>query len=205
MVGCKLVSTKGQRDPHYWKAKRQGFLARSVYKLEELDKKYQLFKAGQHVLDLGASPGSWTQYALERIGGAGFVLGVDQNPIQVPKEPRMTILQMDALEIKAKELKDKYGVFDVVLSDLAPKTTGVRDLDHFRSKELCNQAFKIACAILKRKGSFVCKMYQGEKSPSFEKELKSHFAFVKIQKPHSSRSHSREIFFIAKDFDCLRG
>ena len=130
-------------DHHSVRAKREGFPARSIYKLEEIDKRVQLLKQGQKVVDLGAAPGSWSMYAAQKIGKSGTILAIDLSPIQVGIGPNATIVQGDALEIE-NELFRQHGPFDVVLSDMAPATSGNRAADQYRSFELCMKAVAVA-------------------------------------------------------------
>ncbi|HWU42509.1 MAG TPA: RlmE family RNA methyltransferase, partial [Bdellovibrio sp.] len=120
--------TYNPRDRFFRKAKEEGFAARSVFKLEEIDKKYKIFKPGQIVLDLGASPGSWSQFSSQRVGPAGRVLGVDLSPVTV-KLNNAVFIQADLRDLNLEEIFKEHGFqppFDLVLSDMAPKTTGIR-------------------------------------------------------------------------------
>jgi 23S rRNA (uridine2552-2'-O)-methyltransferase len=184
-------------DRFYRQAKADGFAARSVFKLEELDSKFRLFRPGQAVLDLGAAPGSWMQYVSEKVGEAGRVVAVDRNAIRTTLPGNCTFLQADVLSLKAGELGDE---FDLVISDLAPQTTGNREGDHARSVELCRKALELARALLADGGSFVCKMYQWEESRGFLEELRKDFKTAKTQKPKASRAESREMFFVGIGF-----
>jgi 23S rRNA (uridine2552-2'-O)-methyltransferase len=184
-------------DRFYRQAKEAGFAARSVFKLAELDEKFGLFRPGRSVLDLGAAPGSWMQYVSERVGETGRVVGVDRNPIRAALPANSRFIQKDVLSLEAGELD---GEFDLVISDLAPQTTGNREGDHARSMELCRKALALARELLVSGGSFVCKMYQGEESKEFLDELRRHFRTAKTQKPKASRAESREVFFVGVGF-----
>ncbi len=192
--------SKGNPDHFYRKAKEQGFPARSVFKLSELDQKYNLFRKRYKVLDLGASPGSWLVYITKQVEESGFVLGIDLNSVAQTLSSNCRVIQMDIFNVQGSDLKKQFGIFDVVVSDLAPKTTGNREADHARSYELCRHAFALAQEVLKPGGSFVCKMYQGEESKSFLEGLLQYFGMCKTQKPKASRSTSREIFFVGRGF-----
>ncbi|MFH1262239.1 MAG: RlmE family RNA methyltransferase [Pseudomonadota bacterium] len=189
-----------QTDSYYRKAKTEGFAARSVFKLEELDRKYKLFRAGQKILDLGAAPGSWMQYVSERVGEKGLVVAIDRNPLRTQVPANCRVLQADVLAVSSTELKEEFGSFDGLISDLAPQTTGDHEGDHARSVELCRCAFALANDLLVPGGSFVCKMYQGEESKEFLVSLQRSFQTAKIQKPKASRAESREIFFVATSY-----
>ncbi|MFH1016686.1 MAG: RlmE family RNA methyltransferase [Pseudomonadota bacterium] len=187
-------------DFYYRKAKREGLVARSVFKLKELDEKYRLIRPGFKVLDLGASPGSWLDYVSGIIGDGGLAIGVDQNPLRETLRPNMRFLKNDVFTIELAQLREFSPEFDVVISDLAPATTGDRDGDHVRSVELCEKAKSLALQLLAAGGSFVCKMFQGAQTKDFVESLRPNFAQVKIQKPEASRDESREIYIVALDF-----
>ena len=188
---------KKYRDYYFQQAKKEDYRARSVYKLKEIDEKFRLIKPGMKVLDLGCAPGSWLQYCLEKVGDKGKVVGFDITEVKpVPRGAK--VIQADVFQLKPEDIEDRP--FDCVLSDMAPSTTGAKSVDHFRSVELCRKAFDIAGKTLKTGGSFVCKIFQGEDFEVFVKEVKIRFESVKIFKPTSSRSESKEIFIIAKGF-----
>lgn len=189
-----------KKDRYYERAKKEGYLARSVFKLEEIDQKYKILRQGHRILDLGASPGSWMQYAIGKVGPQGLVVGIDKSPIQVSPGPGVECLQADILAFDFEGWVTERGAFHAVLSDVAPKTTGQRDRDHAASLELCEMARSVAMRALKKGGAFVCKMYQGDHTKAFLEGLKPHFEMVKIQKPDASRSESKEIFYVALGF-----
>ena len=130
---------KKVRDHYFKKARKQGFPARSVYKLEEAQKKYRFLKPGQAVLDLGACPGSWSKYAAGVAGLKGLVVAVDIQKLSVMAD-NIHVLQRDVCDLKLSELREISPYFAVVLSDMAPKTTGRKDVDHFRSVALAERA-----------------------------------------------------------------
>ncbi|NPA48369.1 MAG: RlmE family RNA methyltransferase, partial [Thermodesulfobacteria bacterium] len=187
------------RDHYARRAKEEKYPARSVYKLKEADQKYRLLRPGQKVLDLGAAPGSWSKYALERVGKKGLVVGIDLNPVKI-SHPRFLFLQEDIFEISPEEILEKADVkqFDVVLSDMAPKTTGDRSGDHFRSVALAERALYYAEELLKPGGIFFVKVFEGEAFPRFVEEVKKRLGPVKRFRPKSTRSSSREIFVLAR-------
>ena len=183
------------RDHYFKKARKQGFPARSVYKLEEAQKKYRFLKPGQTVLDLGAYPGSWSRYAAGVAGPEGLVVAVDiQKPGVMPDNA--CVLQRDVYDLKLSELREISPYFDVVLSDMAPKTTGHKDVDHFRSIALAERALVLARELLKPGGTFFCKVFQGEDFPSFRDNCRESFRSVRIVKPKSSRPESVELFLL---------
>ena len=186
---------KKVQDHYFKKARKQGFPARSVYKLEEAQKKYRFLKSGQTVLDLGAYPGSWSKYAAGVAGPRGLVVAVD---IQKPgvMADNACVLQRDVYDLKVSELREISPYFDVVLSDMAPKTTGRKDVDHLRSIALAERALVLATELLKPGGTFFCKVFQGEDFPSFRDNCRKSFRSVRVVKPKSSRPESVELFLL---------
>jgi len=175
------------------KAKAEGYPARSVYKLQEAQKKYKFLKKGHKVLDLGASPGSWSKYAASIVGKNGRVIAVDLNPL-AHDYPNVTQIKADIYKFPVEELKKISECYDVVLSDMAPKTSGRKDVDHLRSISLAERALEIAVDLLCPGGVFFCKVFQGGSFDEFRNMCRSRFKSVKIFKPKSSRSQSVEIF-----------
>jgi 23S rRNA (uridine2552-2'-O)-methyltransferase len=191
--------TYNPRDRYFHKAKEEGFAARSVFKLEEIDKKYKIFKgSGQTVLDLGASPGSWSQYASKIVGAKGRVLGVDLSPVNV-KLANAVFIQADLRDLNLEDIFTEHGFhppFDVVMSDMAPKTTGIRMTDQARSMELCELALDVARKFLRKDGHFVCKLFHSDDFAKLREEIKKSFAKCEVMKPDSTRKISKEIFLI---------
>lgn len=189
---------KTYRDHYFKQAKKDNYPARSVYKLKEIQDKLGILKPGQRVLDLGASPGSWSLRAAEILGPSGRVLAVDLQPAGAAFPETVTFLQEDVFTpgpALAKAL-DAMGPFDVVLSDMAPNTTGHKFTDQARSQDLCDEALRVALARLKKGGALVLKIFQGPDTKGFTDALRRHFATVKIVKPKSSRPESKEIFIV---------
>ena len=175
------------------KARKEGYLARSSYKLLQLNKKYYLIKAGDKVLDLGCSPGSWTQVCLQL--GADRVTGVDINEAKVSAKNFDFILQ-DIYELDIT----KIGKFDVVLSDLAPSTSGIINLDIEKSIDLSDRAFEIAKNVLKPGGNFLVKVFQGKGFDELLRKIRKSFEFCKSSKPIASKKESKEIYIVCKGF-----
>ena len=169
------------------KAFSEGYLARSVYKLRHLQNKFKLIKKGDFVLDLGAAPGSWTQFA-EQQGGK-----VDA--IDLSKVKYGNFIEFDVMDDKLFDILERD--YDVVLSDLAPKTIGVRKLDNELSYDLSKRALDIAGKKLKPRGKFVCKIFQSEFFDKFVKEVKEVFKIVKVIKPEASKKRSKETYIVA--------
>lgn len=186
------------QDRFFKQAKKDNFAARSVYKLEEIDKRYKIFKTGDVVLDLGASPGSWSQYVSQKVGPQGKVLGVDLKPIDV-KLANATFIQADLRDlnlVKVFEEKGFHPPFDSVISDMAPSTTGIRFTDQARSMELCELALQIAVQYVKPKGHFICKLFHSDEFQNLKKQIVQHFEKFEAVKPEATRSISKEIFLV---------
>ena len=179
-------------------AKDRGFPARSVFKLEEIDRRVRLFRQGQRVLDLGAAPGSWSLYAAGKIGPKGQLLAVDLQPLRTALPPNSEFVQGDALSLENEALS-RFAPYDVVLSDMAPATTGMRDADQARSFELFMRALEVANALLAEGGSFVGKIFMGPDFPQAKKRLKEIFAEDRAIRPEGTRTVSYEIFLIGKN------
>lgn len=182
-----------RKDFYFRKAKKEGFLARSIYKLLEINRKYQIISRNSRILDLGCSPGSWTQACLKL--KAGKIVGIDLDNAKV-KAPNFTFIKEDINKIDIEKLEK----FDIVLSDLAPSTSGNKDLDSEKSLQLASKALEIAKKVLKKDGNFLVKIFQGENFDNFLKEVKKEFYFCKSYKPKSTRKNSKEIYIVAKNF-----
>jgi 23S rRNA (uridine2552-2'-O)-methyltransferase len=188
------------KDYFFKKAKAENYAARSVFKLQEIDDRFKLFKTGYKVLDLGAAPGSWSQYASQKIGPQGKVLGIDIQPIKLTL-PNAVFITADMRELNLEETMASNGIappFDVVLSDMAPKTTGIRVTDQTRSLELCELALATAERFLRPRGSFVCKLFHSDEFEAFRVKLRERFGRVEVLRPKSTRKESKEIFFICQ-------
>lgn len=190
------------KDYYFKKAKSENYAARSIFKLQEIDERFKILKPGYQVLDLGAAPGSWSQYASERVGKSGRILGIDLQPIHLTLT-NAAFVCADLRSLNLDETIEANGIklpVDVVLSDMAPKTTGVRITDQTRSLELCEIALAAADRFLKPRGSFVCKLFHSDQFEDFRNQLRSRFGRVEVLRPKSTRKESKEIFFIASLF-----
>ena len=196
---AKLDDRSTRRDRFHQKAKRDGFVARSVYKLEEIDDKHGLLGPGDRVLDLGCAPGSWLQYARAKVGDTGALVGIDRFPIRDPIAGAR-VIRGDVTTIDIAELRGDLPAFDVVLSDMAPDTSGVRQLDQARSEMLFERALDIAIAVLAPGGNFCAKLFQGPDFKRLTEAVRARFAVQKTMKPASSRQISIEQYVIGKDF-----
>jgi 23S rRNA (uridine2552-2'-O)-methyltransferase len=177
-------------------AKDAGFPARSVFKLEDIDRRTRLLRPGMRVLDLGASPGSWSMYAAQRIGPSGKLLAIDLEPLRVGLPATAVVLQGDAFSIDPSEL-ERFAPYDLVLSDMAPKTTGNRVTDQTRSYELFMQALGIADSLGGKGSSFVGKIFMSDDLPTARAELRRIYTSHRLLRPEGVRAGSTEIFAAA--------
>jgi 23S rRNA (uridine2552-2'-O)-methyltransferase len=196
----RLRERKHRHDPFHQRAKKEGFAARAVYKLEEIDAKHHIFAAGQRVLDLGCRPGSWLQYAASRVGPKGALVGIDRTPLEVTiPEPGARILVGDVHEVTPEALRGDLAGFDLVLSDMAPDTSGVRSLDQARSEALFERALELAEALGTPGSHFVGKLFQGPSFQELIKRCRAGWDKAATFKPKSSRAESMEQYLV-----CLR-
>lgn len=193
----RKTSKRNTWQDHYSrKAQKEKYPARSVYKLQEIQKKYRLIRKGDRVLDLGCSPGSWLAYAAELTGDGGLVVGIDLKPVSIPLPAHVSVYKGDVLA-PGEMLAHKPGQrFHAVVSDMAPNTTGNKDVDAARSFDLCEAALNISQEYLVPNGVFVCKIFQGELFQAFSNRVKTCFKRQHIFKPQSSRKASKEIYII---------
>lgn len=178
------------------RAKREGYPARSVYKLKELDAKYRLLKRGDRVLDLGCHPGAWLRYAAQKVGKNGLVVGVDLKEPKGDYPGHVHAIVGDVLELDPEQLRQRWGPFHAVLSDLAPKLTGARSTDMARSLELNEKALDIALVTLKPGGFFLVKVFHGSGFEDFLKKARGSFQKTIVTKPRASSKRSRETYLL---------
>ncbi len=193
------MAHRPQRQDHFYReAKRQGLRARSAFKIEEIARRFSLLKAGRRVLDLGAAPGGFLKIIADAVGPKGLVLGVDIVPIAPLGRPQVKTAVIDILAPDAigRIAAEAAPPFDVVTSDAAPKTTGIRITDEARSLELARAALAIAQLMLKPGGSFVCKVFLGGDFPVCEKEASAAFQEVKVVRPEATRGGSFEVYVV---------
>lgn len=193
---------KQYQDYYFRKAKSENYPARSIYKLQELDSKFRLFGKSMKVLDLGAAPGSWTLGAAQKVGNGGLVLACDLKPCQIFLPGQVIFMQSDIFNPQPEFARalEEHAPFDVVLSDMAPATTGIPLTDQARSYELALAALEVARRHLKPGGKFAAKIFMGPDVQQFQAEMRKSFEHVKGHKPKSSRSESRETFFVGLGF-----
>jgi len=196
------MSRADYSKPDYYsrRAKAEGYPARSVYKLKELDERYGILRVGKKVLDLGASPGSWMKYCSEIVGDKGLVVGIDRNELKRAVLENEVFIQGDIYELEPEQIGREYGKFDVVLSDLAPETMGNKSTDAVRSIELSGRAYGFAQVLLRSGGEFLVKVFQGQGFEGLVKSLRKSFSSVKTTKPKSSRASSPEMFIFCSGF-----
>ncbi len=201
------------KDPYFNKAKQENYPARSVYKLEEIDRKYHLLAPGDRVLDLGSAPGSWLKYAAEKVGKRGLAMGIDLKPLNILLPLWAYFVQVDIFSLRPEDfqqyaslspaVENRFpagagvrGNFEAVLSDMAPATTGVRLADEQNSLSLARQALQVAQEILAPGGKFLVKIFEGEDLPDFVNEVKPLFEKVHLIRPQATRKGSREVFVL---------
>jgi 23S rRNA (uridine2552-2'-O)-methyltransferase len=191
---------RGRRhDAFFRKARSEGFAARSVYKLEEIDRRMHLLRPGARVLDLGCRPGSWLQYACKMAGPHGVVVGVDRQPLPSPVAGAR-VLVADIYTLSDEEVLCGQAAFDVVLSDMAPDTTGIRATDQARSAALVEEALGRAERLLAPLGAFVAKVFQSPEVAQIRTRMAKRFSDVQLIKPKSSRDESTELYLVGKGF-----
>ena len=189
---------KQRRDTYVRQSKVDGYRARSAYKLIEINEKFKIFKNGINIIDIGAAPGSWSQYAA-RVIKNGKIISIDLKKME--KIKNTTQITGDFTESKIKDLlKKKFdNHLDVVMSDMAVNTTGIKDLDSIQTGELCKQAMEFSKDVLSKKGFFVSKIFMGSTFNEIVALGKEIFKEVKVFKPKSSRKDSKESFIICKN------
>ena len=187
-------------DPYVAAARREGYRSRAAFKLIELDDRFHFLRRGARVVDLGAAPGGWTQVAVARLGENGKVLGVDCAPMD--PVPGAEILTLDLLDADAPDRVRQAldGRADLVLSDMAPSSTGHHQTDHLRNVALCEAALDLAEEVLAPGGGFVVKVLRGGTERVLLDRIKRSFAGVRHVKPPASRPDSSEIYLVATGF-----
>jgi 23S rRNA (uridine2552-2'-O)-methyltransferase len=190
-----------ERDPFVQKARREGRVARSAYKLIEIDERDRLLEPGMVVVDLGAAPGGWSAYAAERVGPSGRVVAVDLLPIEPIVGVEFILGDFDEMSVlEAVRSRVNRAPVGVVMSDMAPNFSGMRASDQPRAMALTELALDFAVEALEENGSFVSKVFQGEGFEEFLQLVRSHFRRVVMRKPDASRARSREQYVVARAF-----
>jgi len=190
-----------ERDPYVQQARRDGWRSRAVYKLEQIVEKERLLKPGMVCVDLGSAPGSWSQYVTEKLKGRARIVAVDILPMD--NLPDVEFIEGDFREDDIfEQLLQAVGDdgVDLVMSDIAPNITGTKVVDQPRSMYLVELALDMARRVLKPKGSFICKVFQGTGFDEFLRDVRNSFERVKVMKPKASRPGSREVYLVARNF-----
>ena len=190
-----------ERDPYVLQARKDGWRSRAVYKLEQIDQKERLLKPDMVCVDLGSSPGSWSQYVTEKLKGKARIIAVDLLPMD--SLPDVEFVQGDFQDDEIfEQLLQAVGEggADLVMSDIAPNITGTKAVDQPRSMYLVELALDMARQVLKPRGNFVCKVFQGEGFDEFVRDVRNSFQRVRVIKPKASRAGSREVYLVARNF-----
>ena len=182
-------------DARTLEARAKGYPARSVFKLQEIDRRMRLLRSGQTVLDLGAAPGSWSLYASERVGPEGHVCAIDIKPMQQVFGDNVQVLEGDALSLESQVLA-QHGPYDVVLSDMAPNTSGSKLADQARSTELFLRALEVAVAHGKPASHFVAKIFMSGDYKAAEMQVRKAYETVRTLRPEGTRQQSTEVFVV---------
>ncbi len=192
-----------RKNEHYYKmAKEQKYRSRASYKLKQINKRFKVIKPADKVVDLGAAPGGWSQVALEAVGEEGIVVGVDLEWIRPLDDENFFTVRGDFTDNETLQEVTTFinGTAQVVISDAAPKLTGIKDIDTIRSSDLADNALKVCDHLLMQGGNFVLKVFQGVEYNNIIKNIKERFKVVKTTKPPSSRKGSVEMYVVAKGF-----
>ncbi len=191
------MSNRSRPDHYTQRAKKEGYMARSVYKLEEIQNKTNLIKPGNTVLDIGASPGSWTQYTLKLLKGRGKVVAADLKPLgNFKAKGDLQFIQGDVFSDEVAQKLSSLGPFDVIISDAAPSTSGNRLMDTRRSYDLVERILDFTLKWLEPGGNFAVKVFQGGDEQELFDRMKEGFTQVKRLKPKAVRKESFETYFI---------
>ena len=199
--GTKRWLVEHRRDAYVKRANRDGFRSRAAYKLLEIDQRDKLLRSGGTVLDLGSSPGGWSQVAASRTGSQGYVLSIDILPMA--SIPGVEFIQGDLREATVHEAIEallRRRVVDLVMSDMAPNLTGIRATDQARSLELAGLVLSVSKRVLRPGGNLLLKAFQGEGTKEFQTRLKQLFDSVETRKPQASRSRSAEVYILAQHY-----
>ena len=209
MSGANRTQWRVRQDGFARRARRLGYAARAIYKLEEIDRQYGILRRGQRVLDLGAAPGSWAQYVAAQVGRSGRVLAIDRHLLRIPLHPPLEFVCGDAASLLAEALGTRQGSadlgeripsgvgqFEVILSDMAPDTSGIAFQDAHRSAVLARVALAWAEACLKPGGTLLIKLLEGEERQMLQRELGTSFEKVFCKRPRATRRGSRECFLL---------
>lgn len=193
-----------ERDPYVQRARRDGWRSRAVYKLEQIDKKERILRPGMLVVDLGAAPGSWSQYVSKTLKERCRIVALDLLPMD--SLPSVEFIQGDFRDesiVEQIETALDGERADLVMSDMAPNISGIKGVDQPRSMYLVELALDMARRVLKPGGSFICKVFQGEGFDDFVVDARSSFKKVRVMKPKASRAGSREVYLVARNYQLV--
>jgi 23S rRNA (uridine2552-2'-O)-methyltransferase len=193
-----LGDKRNRHDPAYLRAKRDKYAGRAVYKLDEIDKRFHLIKHGAQILDLGCWPGSWLQYAATKAGPEARLVGIDLDAVEIALPNNVETIVGDVMKLKLDRLLERYGRFDLVLSDMAPNTTGNKDYDISTSEDLFLRALDVATVCVRIGGHFCAKVFQGGRFPQLLREVELRFQEMKAFRPEHTRKASREQYIIGR-------
>ena len=192
-----------KRDHYYRMAKLENYRSRASYKLKQINQKFHLIRSGDRVIDLGSSPGGWSQVAAELVGENGAVISVDIDPMKPIKGVKFIQGDMLLQETVDKVVAIAEGKVDAVISDMSPNISGHYSYDQARSVELAEMAVMTAEKLLKPGGNFVVKVFQGDMFPDYLKIVRQRFAMVKVYSPKASRAASSEVYVVCKGYQPL--
>lgn len=199
-VSSKHWLERQLNDPYVSAAKDSGYRSRAAFKLLQLDEQFHLLRAGMRVVDLGAAPGGWTQVVAAKIGDKGKLIAIDILPMEPVKGAEVLLMDFLAGDSPNRLRAALMGDADIVLSDMAPPTTGHKGTDHLRIIDLVDTAAMFAMEVLSPGGAFVCKLFQGGAEKELLEKLKKNFTKVKHAKPAASRQDSSENYLVAQGF-----
>jgi 23S rRNA (uridine2552-2'-O)-methyltransferase len=192
------------QDYYFKKAKKDNYPARSVYKLEEAQKKYRFIKSGDTVLDFGCYPGSWSIFAARVVGPQGLVVGIDLQEGEKVSFAKTAEIIWFCDDIMSEDIVGKVQeirkTFRIILSDIAPRTSGNKWVDQQQSLNLARRVLELAASLLRKDGNFYVRVFEGEDFKEFVDSVRKNFKTVKIVKPKSSRSESREVFVLGMGY-----
>ncbi len=190
-----------ESDPYVKRARAEGWRSRAAFKLEEIQRTDQLLRPGMTIVDLGAAPGGWSQFAARVLAGQGRIIAMDL--LEMPGLAGVEFLQgdfNDAAVVERLLASVGPGKVDLVMSDIAPNMMGIADVDHDRSMQLVELAVDFACRTLRPGGDFLAKVFQGRGFQPLLAQLREHFESVKLRKPKASRARNAEVYVLARGF-----
>ena len=200
----RAVQKSHVKDYYFFRAKRENFSARSVYKLKNIQEKYQLIRPGHQVLDLGAAPGGWTEYLVNIIGKGGKLWAVDERPLSHSSLQRIKNIGLGFQFLEQPIFKDLdlgSAKMDVIVSDVAPWTAGSKWIDSSKSYELVKRAYELAVVHLKEEGHFIVKIFHSPETIALSKKWQKRFKLGKLYKPTATHKESKEIYFVGQHYN----